>query len=79
MSVPPRIAFSTMAFPAATLAAAAEAGRRWGYSGVELRLTGPEPGPQLRRFLELASGWEAPLVRDLGGMGETLAPRDRGA
>ena len=38
MSVPPRIAFSTLAFPAATLAAAAEAGRRWGYAGVELGL-----------------------------------------
>ena len=38
MSVPPRIAFSTLAFPDATLAAAAAAGRRWGYSGIELRL-----------------------------------------
>jgi sugar phosphate isomerase/epimerase len=105
MSVPPRIAFSTLAFPDATLAAAAEAGRRWGYAGIELRLidgelidpamsaarraqvrqtlaaaglpvvavdssirlTGPEPGPELRRFLELASDWEAPLVRVFGG------------
>jgi sugar phosphate isomerase/epimerase len=33
-----RIAFSTLAFPDATLAAAISAGRRWGYSGVELRL-----------------------------------------
>jgi sugar phosphate isomerase/epimerase len=38
MSVPPRIAFSTLAFPDATLAAAVGAGRRWGYSGIELRL-----------------------------------------
>ena len=38
MNVPPRIAFSTLAFPDATLAAAAAAGRRWGYSGIELRL-----------------------------------------
>src|SRR5207247_7864656 len=37
-SVPSRIAFSTLAFPDATLAAAVSAGRRWGYSGVELRL-----------------------------------------
>jgi hypothetical protein len=37
--VPSRIAFSTLAFPDATLAAAASAGRRWGYSGVELRLS----------------------------------------
>ena len=37
-SVPSRIAFSTLAFPDATLAAALSAGRRWGYSGVELRL-----------------------------------------
>jgi predicted dehydrogenase len=36
--VPSRIAFSTLAFPDATLAAAVSAGRRWGYSGVELRL-----------------------------------------
>jgi len=35
--VPSRIAFSTLAFPDATLAAAVSAGRRWGYSGVELR------------------------------------------
>jgi sugar phosphate isomerase/epimerase len=103
--VPLRIAFSTLAFPDATLAAAAEAGRRWGYAGIELRLidgelidpamsaarraqvrqtmaaaglpvvavdssirlTGPEPGPQLRRFLQLASDWQAPLVRVFGG------------
>ena len=38
MSVPPRIAFSTLAFPDATLAAAASLGRRWGYAGIELRL-----------------------------------------
>jgi hypothetical protein len=36
--VPSRIAFSTLAFPDATLAAAVSAGRRWGYSGVQLRL-----------------------------------------
>ncbi len=104
-SVPSRIAFSTLAFPDATLAAAVSAGRRWGYSGVELRLidgelidpalpaarraqvgrtlaagglpvvavdssirlTGEDPGPDLRRFLQLASDWEAPLVRVFGG------------
>ena len=104
-SVPSRIAFSTLAFPDATLAAALSAGRRWGYSGVELRLvdgelidpampaerraqvrrtlaagglpvvavdssirlTGEDPGPDLRRFLQLASDWEAPLVRVFGG------------
>ena len=38
MSVLPRIAFSTLAFPDATLASAASLGRRWGYSGIELRL-----------------------------------------
>ena len=103
--MPSRIAFSTLAFPDATLAAAASAGRRWGYSGVELRLidgelidpampaarraqvrrtlaaarlpvvavdssirlTGDDPGPGLRRFLRLASDWEAPLVRVFGG------------
>ena len=105
MSVPLRIAFSTLAFPDATLAAAAAAGRRWGYSGIELRLidgelidpsmpaarrahvkrtlaaaglpviavdssirlTGDDPGPELLRFLQLASDWEAPLVRVFGG------------
>jgi sugar phosphate isomerase/epimerase len=40
--VPSRIAFSTLAFPDATLAAAISAGRRWGYSGVELRLVDGE-------------------------------------
>ncbi len=105
MSVPARIAFSTLAFPDATLAAAAAAGRRLGYSGIELRLidgelidpsmptadrarvrrtlaaaglpavavdssirlTGDDPGPELHRFLRLASDWEAPLVRVFGG------------
>src|SRR5258707_15690087 len=103
MSVPPRIAFSTLAFPDATLASAASLGRRWGYSGIELRLidgelidpsmsqpdrarvkrilaglpivavdssvrlTDDDPGPELRRFLELASDWDSPLVRVFGG------------
>jgi len=105
MSVPPRIAFSTLAFPDATLAAAAALGRRWGFSGIELRLidgdlidpampsarraqvrrtlaaaglpvvavdssirlTSDDPGPELCRFLQLASDWEAPLVRVFGG------------
>jgi sugar phosphate isomerase/epimerase len=34
----PRIAFSTLAFPNASLATAISLGRSWGYSGVELRL-----------------------------------------
>jgi len=34
----PRIAFSTLAFPDASLATAISLGRSWGYSGVELRL-----------------------------------------
>jgi sugar phosphate isomerase/epimerase len=101
----PRIAFSTLAFPDASLATALSLGRAWGYEGVELRLidgelidpsmpaaartevrraaaaaglpivavdssiqlTGDDPGPQLRRFLELASDWESPLVRVFGG------------
>jgi len=32
-----------------------------------IRLTGEDPGPELRQFLELASDWEAPLVRVFGG------------
>jgi sugar phosphate isomerase/epimerase len=32
-----------------------------------IRLTGDDPGPELARFLELASDWEAPLVRVFGG------------
>ncbi len=99
----PCIAFSTLAFPDATLASAVSLGRRWGYAGIELRLidgqlidpampaadrarvkrtlaglpvvavdtsirlTGDDPGAQLGRFLELASDWEAPLVRVFGG------------
>ena len=108
---PVRIAFSTLAFPEASLASAVSLGRQWGYAGVELRLidgelidprmpaparaqvkrtvtaaglpvvavdssirlTGEDPGPDLRRFLELASDWEAPLVRVFGG----ALPADR--
>jgi sugar phosphate isomerase/epimerase len=99
------VAFSTLAFPDATLASAVSLGLRWGYAGVELRLTdgdlidpsmpaadrarvkrtvaaaglpvvavdssirltGDDPVLQLRRFLELASDWESPLVRVFGG------------
>jgi sugar phosphate isomerase/epimerase len=32
-----------------------------------IRLTGENPGTELRQFLELASDWEAPLVRVFGG------------
>jgi sugar phosphate isomerase/epimerase len=105
MRMPPRIAFSTLAFPDATLASAASLGRSWGYTGIELRLidgelidpsmpaadrtqvkrtvtaaglpvvavdssirlTDEDPDPELARFLELASDWEAPLVRVFGG------------
>src|SRR5258708_33794368 len=35
---PSRIAYSTLAFPDATLAEATTLGRSWGYAGVELRL-----------------------------------------
>jgi sugar phosphate isomerase/epimerase len=101
----PGIAFSTLAFPDASLATAVSLGREWGYGGVELRLvdgelidpampaaaraevkrtvaaaglpivavdssirlTSDDPGAELRRFLELASDWEAPLLRVFGG------------
>jgi hypothetical protein len=58
--MPPRIAFSTLAFPDATLAAAVSLGRRWGYAGIERRLIDGElidpsmPAPrraQVRRTL----------------------------
>lgn len=101
-----RRAFSTLAFPAASLGEALALGRSWGYDGVELRLIDGElidPGmpaaqraqirrtlataglpavavdssirltdggaaaAQLNQFLELASDWEAPLVRVFGG------------
>jgi sugar phosphate isomerase/epimerase len=32
-----------------------------------IKLTGDSPGPELSRFLELASDWECPLVRVFGG------------
>jgi sugar phosphate isomerase/epimerase len=106
---PARLAFSTLAFPAATLAQAASFGRSCGYRGIELRLidgelidpampaadrarvsrtiadaglaivavdssirltdvdSGTDPGAELRKFLELASDWQAPLVRVFGG------------
>jgi sugar phosphate isomerase/epimerase len=32
-----------------------------------IRLTDNDPAPELRRFLELASEWEAPVVRVFGG------------
>jgi sugar phosphate isomerase/epimerase len=32
-----------------------------------IRLTGEHPGTELRQFLELASDWEAPLIRVFGG------------
>jgi sugar phosphate isomerase/epimerase len=116
MSVPPRISFSTLAFPDNSLAAAASLGRSWGYSGIELRLidgklidpampaadraqvkrtvtaaglpvvavdssvrlTGDDPGPELRRFLELASDWESPLVRVFGGALTAADPARQG-
>jgi sugar phosphate isomerase/epimerase len=39
---PTRVAFSTLAFPDTSLASALSLGRRWGYSGVELRLINGE-------------------------------------
>jgi sugar phosphate isomerase/epimerase len=41
-----------------------------------IKLTGDNPGPELSRFLELASDWECPLVRVFGG-GLSDTPRQR--
>jgi sugar phosphate isomerase/epimerase len=41
-----------------------------------IKLTGDDPGPELSRFLELASDWECPLVRVFGG-GLSDTPRQR--
>jgi len=112
-----RIAFSTLAFPDASLATAVSLGRSYGYEGVELRLvdgelidprmpgperaavrrtldaaglpvvavdssirlTDPDPGPDLRAFVELGSDWQAPLVRFFGGaLSETEPARQQG-
>ncbi|HEY6313975.1 MAG TPA: sugar phosphate isomerase/epimerase family protein [Streptosporangiaceae bacterium] len=116
-SSPLRVAFSTLAFPGASLASAVWIGRRWGYAGVELRLidgelidpsmpatdrarvkrtvtaaglpvvavdssirlTDGDPGPDLRRFLQLASDWESPLVRVFGGPRPAGDPQAREA
>jgi sugar phosphate isomerase/epimerase len=105
MTVSPRLAFSTLAFPATPLTRAASLGRDYGYQGIELRLidghlidpsmppaeraavkqtvaqaglpivavdtsirlTDDNPGPEISRFLELASDWEAPTIRVFGG------------
>jgi sugar phosphate isomerase/epimerase len=44
-----------------------------------IQLTGEDPGSELRKFLELANDWEAPLVRVFGGAlpGDGPARRDR--
>jgi sugar phosphate isomerase/epimerase len=42
-----------------------------------IRLTGEDPGAELRQFLELASDWEAPLVRVFGGELPTDGPARR--
>ena len=44
-----------------------------------IRLTGEDPGPELRRFLELASDWESPLVRVFGGAAARPTSRPRRA
>jgi sugar phosphate isomerase/epimerase len=111
------MAFSTLAFPDASLATAASLGRSWGYDGVELRLidgelidpamaaagraavkrttaaaglpvaavdssvrlTDDDPGPELAKFLELASDWESPVVRVFGGALPDRDPDRKGA
>jgi sugar phosphate isomerase/epimerase len=109
------VAFSTLAFPDASLAAAAALGRDCGYDGIELRLIDGElidpampPSARsdikrtlatarlpivavdtsirlldsdlcqdLRDFLELASDWEAPVVRVFGGALPVPGPQRR--
>jgi sugar phosphate isomerase/epimerase len=57
--------------PAAARAAVRQTVREAGLPVVavdsSIRLTGDDPGPELSRFLKLASDWECPLVRVFGG------------
>jgi sugar phosphate isomerase/epimerase len=52
---------------AAVLSTASAAGLPIVAVDSSIRLTDDDPGPELRRFLELASEWESPLVRVFGG------------
>ena len=77
--MPSRIAFSTLAFPDATLAAAISAGRRWGYSGAELRLIDGELVYLQVKDALAATGEVVPAGQGDGQMRETLAAlRDSG-
>ena len=52
MHPPSRVAFSTLAFPGATLASAVSLGRRWDYLGWHPEIEAPEIAlPQYRRVL----------------------------
>ncbi len=58
-----RLAFSTLAFPGATLATAAALGRSWGYAGIELRLVDGELIDQAQ-----PPAARAQIKRDLHGL-----------
>ncbi len=86
---PLRIAFSTLAFPEATLEEAISLGRSWGYAGVELRLIDGQlidssmaPAERLRVKQTIASAAPADcLCRQLDPCSQptTLAPNSAGS
>jgi sugar phosphate isomerase/epimerase len=63
-----RIAFSTLAFPDATLAEATSLGRSWGYAGVELRLIDRQlidssmPAAERARVKQTINAAQLPIV-----------------
>jgi hypothetical protein len=81
MHPPSRVAFSTLAFPDATLASAVSLGRRWGYAGVELRLLAQVKDTRRGRAgdwqLVLLGEGEVPVRQMLGLLAAARTARGR--